>query len=80
MWSKDVASVVFEANGGGLFPTASRIMKTKAKTYNELNLNPLMTLLGRYYQIRDDYQDVFFRRRTLIRHHSYFKLNLKQNS
>jgi geranylgeranyl pyrophosphate synthase len=37
---------------------ASKMMKAEATINSTLNINKLMTLFGRYYQIRDDYQDV----------------------
>lgn len=36
---------------------ASKMMQAEATINTTINIDKLMTLLGRYYQIRDDYQD-----------------------
>lgn len=36
----------------------SKMMQREASTNRDVNIDTLMNLLGRYYQIRDDYQDI----------------------
>jgi len=36
----------------------SRMMQAEATKNKDVNIDPLMNILGRYYQIRDDYQDI----------------------
>jgi geranylgeranyl pyrophosphate synthase len=43
---------------GGLFRMASKLMQAEATKNADVRIDKLMTLLGRYYQIRDDYQDM----------------------
>lgn len=37
---------------------ASRMMQAEASKNNDLDLNKLMSLFGRLYQLRDDYEDI----------------------
>ncbi|KAJ6116003.1 hypothetical protein N7523_006420 [Penicillium sp. IBT 18751x] len=43
---------------GGLFRMASRLMRCEATANKDLVVESLLTALGRYYQIRDDYQNL----------------------
>jgi hypothetical protein len=43
---------------GGLFRMVSKMMQREATKNKDVNIDALMNLLGRYYQIRDDYQDI----------------------
>ncbi|KIN03517.1 hypothetical protein OIDMADRAFT_177678 [Oidiodendron maius Zn] len=47
-----------EQKTGGLFRMVSKMMQREASTNRNVNIDTLMNLLGRYYQIRDDYQDI----------------------
>jgi len=49
---------LIEQKTGGLFRMVSRMMQAEATQNKSLNINSLMNLFGRYYQIRDDYQDI----------------------
>jgi geranylgeranyl pyrophosphate synthase len=37
---------------------ASKMMQAEATKNTNVNIDALMNILGRYYQIRDDYQDI----------------------
>lgn len=37
---------------------ASKMMQAEATKNTDVNIDTLMNMLGRYYQIRDDYQDI----------------------
>ncbi|KFX92088.1 hypothetical protein V490_05578 [Pseudogymnoascus sp. VKM F-3557] len=43
---------------GGLFNLAGGLMEAEGRCNTQLDLSPLMTLFGRYFQIRDDYNNV----------------------
>lgn len=43
---------------GGLFNLAGGLMQAEGSCNGQLNLDCLMTLLGRYFQIRDDYSNI----------------------
>jgi hypothetical protein len=43
---------------GGLFRMVSRMMQAEATRNTGVNIDTFMNILGRYYQIRDDYQDI----------------------
>ncbi|KAK2596373.1 hypothetical protein N8I77_013265 [Diaporthe amygdali] len=47
-----------DAKTSGLFRMMSRMMRAEATTNNNLQIEDFMTLLGRYFQIRDDYQNL----------------------
>ncbi|GKT91975.1 geranylgeranyl pyrophosphate synthase [Colletotrichum tofieldiae] len=47
-----------EQKTGGLFRMASRMMRASATQNKHLDACKLMSLLGRLYQLRDDYQDI----------------------
>jgi geranylgeranyl pyrophosphate synthase len=49
---------LIEQKTGGLFRMVSRMMQTEATKNTDLNIDTLMNLFGRYYQIRGDYQDI----------------------
>lgn len=36
----------------------SKMMQAEATNNRDVNVDTLMNILGRYYQIRDDYQDI----------------------
>ncbi|CAI7590152.1 unnamed protein product [Penicillium glandicola] len=43
---------------GGLFRLISRLMRSEATANSHLDINQFATLLGRHFQIRDDYQNL----------------------
>ena len=43
---------------GGLFRMASKMTQAEATKNKDINIDALMSLLGRYYQVKDDYQDI----------------------
>ncbi|KAJ5041497.1 uncharacterized protein L3040_005082 [Drepanopeziza brunnea f. sp. 'multigermtubi'] len=47
-----------EQKTGGLFRAASKMMQAEATSNQQMHVDTLMSLLGRYYQIRDDHQDI----------------------
>ncbi|TLD26997.1 hypothetical protein PspLS_04595 [Pyricularia sp. CBS 133598] len=47
-----------EQKTGGLFRVAARMMRASATQNRHLDACDLMSLLGRLYQLRDDYQDI----------------------
>ncbi|TVY73247.1 Ophiobolin F synthase [Lachnellula suecica] len=49
---------LIEQKTGGLFRMVSRMMQAEATKNTDINTNSLMNLFGRYYQVRDDYQDI----------------------
>ncbi|KAF2756361.1 terpenoid synthase [Pseudovirgaria hyperparasitica] len=50
--------VMIDGKTGGLFRLLARLMMAKARLPLVPNLIPLMTLFGRYFQIRDDYANL----------------------
>ena len=50
--------LIYHGETGGLFRMVSKMMQREASTNRDVNIDTLMNLLGRYYQIRDDYQDI----------------------
>lgn len=52
------AALILSSETGGLFRMATKMMQAEATRNKTLNIDALMTLLGRYYQVRDDYYDV----------------------
>jgi hypothetical protein len=46
------------AETGALFKMVSRMMQAEAIKNKDVNIVTLMNILGRYYQIRDDYLDI----------------------
>ncbi|KAF3105329.1 hypothetical protein TWF569_001292 [Orbilia oligospora] len=49
---------MIDGKTGGLFRMASRLMRDQATSNKELQVEGLLTLMGRFFQIRDDYQNV----------------------
>jgi len=49
---------VWTIETGGLFRMASKMMQAEGTKNSDLNVDTLMSLLGRYYQMRDDYIDL----------------------
>lgn len=43
---------------GSLFRMTSRMMQAEATKNQDININNLITVLGRYYQILNDFQDI----------------------
>lgn len=50
--------VMIDHKTGGFFRLMLRIMEIEANTTPNEELRHLITLLGRYYQIKDDYQNL----------------------
>lgn len=50
--------VMIDHKTGGFFRLMLRIMEIEANATPNEELGHLITLLGRYYQIRDDYQNI----------------------
>ncbi|KAK6530245.1 hypothetical protein TWF694_003609 [Orbilia ellipsospora] len=49
---------MIDGKTGGLFRMASRLMRNQATRNKTTKVENLMTLLGRFFQIRDDYQNL----------------------
>ncbi|KAK6538188.1 hypothetical protein TWF694_011070 [Orbilia ellipsospora] len=49
---------MIDGKTGGLFRMASRLMRDQATKNRELEVEGLITLLGRFFQIRDDYKNL----------------------
>ncbi|KAJ5996097.1 hypothetical protein N7522_007757 [Penicillium canescens] len=49
---------VIDRKTGGLFRIATRIMKLHNTENSTLDLSEFVALMGRYFQIRDDYQNL----------------------
>ncbi|KAK6496867.1 hypothetical protein TWF481_001849 [Arthrobotrys musiformis] len=49
---------MIDGKTGGLFRMASRLMRDQATQNQELEVEDLLTLMGRFFQIRDDYQNL----------------------
>ncbi|KAK6343822.1 hypothetical protein TWF696_007481 [Orbilia brochopaga] len=49
---------MIDGKTGGLFRMASRLMKEQATQNRELNVEDLLVLMGRFFQIRDDFQNL----------------------
>ncbi|EPS41436.1 hypothetical protein H072_4656 [Dactylellina haptotyla CBS 200.50] len=51
---------MIDGKTGGLFRMACRLMKADATKNHNLDANRLFTVMGRFFQIRDDYQNLTF--------------------
>ncbi|KAK6529297.1 hypothetical protein TWF281_008474 [Arthrobotrys megalospora] len=49
---------MIDGKTGSLFRLAARLMKAEATQNKDLNVDGLVTLMGRYFQIRDDHQSL----------------------
>ncbi|KAK6344729.1 hypothetical protein TWF718_006687 [Orbilia javanica] len=49
---------MIDGKTGGLFRMASRLMRDQATQNRDLEVEDLITLMGRFFQIRDDYQNL----------------------
>ncbi|KAM0413825.1 hypothetical protein ACHAPD_007066 [Fusarium lateritium] len=49
---------VLEQKTGSLFRMTSRMMQAEATKNQDININNFITVLGRYYQILNDFQDI----------------------
>ncbi|KAK6520035.1 hypothetical protein TWF506_000326 [Arthrobotrys conoides] len=49
---------MIDGKTGGLFRMASRLMRDQATQNQDLEVEDLLTLMGRFFQIRDDYQNL----------------------
>lgn len=50
--------IMIDHKTGGFFRLALQLMRIDADAQGNDNLMHLITLMGRYYQIRDDYQNL----------------------